>query len=369
MEKVHREVPPALPSRRKGRGRNGLPLFPLAVLALFLALGGIVRAAALPVEARTQETWYAYTQEMAYDFTARVTSGLIYPSDQVRGEDLIRQRLPVEPPAYRRVLVPRLVQGLTLSFPYTFKADRSGEITATYRVDAVLSAPGYWQKNLQLLAPSAVTANGDQLDLQGLTVEVPLRQIIADMEKLQADQKLNYDQLELRVRPVVQISVAGQKEPLKAQLQPEFVLFLRDREAALEVEEPRVVREEKSFTVTTVTPMTVQVLGRTVKVSTLRMTSTVALGGFALTIVLLGLIRWLRRRSMSTDDLRQLGGTLITASHMEYPPDAVIVDVQSVHQLITLHMQTHRPVVRVGDECFLIDGTVCYRLRLGAQAS
>lgn len=366
VEKVHRTVETELPRRRRGQ-KSGPSLFPLALITLVLALGGLVRVGALPVEARIQETWYAYTQEMAYDFSARVAAGLIYPTDQVRGEDLIRQRLPVEPPAYRRVLVPQLVQGLMLHFPYTFKADRPGAITATVRVDAVLSAPGYWQKSLQLLAPREVSVTGDQLDLSDLAVEVPLRQILADMEKLEQEQKLNYDQLELRVRPIVRVSVAGLKEPLKAQTQPEFVLFFRDREMALEVEEPRVIRDEQNFTVTTVTPMTVQVFGMPVKVATLRLVSTAALGGFAVTVVLLGLLRWLRRRSLAADDLRELGGNLVTASHMEYPPDAVIVDVQTVHQLITLHMQTHRPVVRVGDECYLIDGTVCYRLRLQAS--
>ncbi|HYG60184.1 MAG TPA: hypothetical protein VD902_19120, partial [Symbiobacteriaceae bacterium] len=278
-------------------------------------------------------------------------------------------RIPVDPPAYRRVLVPRLVQELTLLLPYTFKADRPGEIRAAYRVDGVLAAPGYWQKPMQLVAPVEVTVHGDALNLWNLSVEVPVRQIVADMDKLQHDLKLDYDQLELRVKPIIEVTVDGQKQPVSASLQPEFMVFFRDREIAMEVDEPRKVADQQSFTVTTVVPMTVQVLGRPVKVSTLRLVSTAALAGFALLVALVGLLRWLRRRTMAGDDLRQLGGALIVADHMEYPPEVVIVDVQTVHQLITLHMQTHRPVVRVGDYCYLIDGNVCYRLGLETLAS
>lgn len=273
MEKTHRADPNQLPSRRKGRGSGPTP-FPLALATLVLAMGAIVRVSALPVEARTQETWYACSQQMSYDFTARVVPGLIYPTG----------------------------------------------ITASYRVDAVLSAPGYWQKSLVLLAPQEMTVMGDEVDLSTLAVEVPLRQILTDMEKLSQEQKLNYGQLELRVRPTVRVTTGGQREPVKAQLQPEFLLFFRDREMALEVEEPRTVRDEQSFTVTTVAPMTVQIFGRPVKVSTLRVVSTAALGGFALTIVLLGLLRWLWRRSMTSDDLRHLGATLITPSHWSIHP-------------------------------------------------
>ena len=353
----------AVLSRKAVRARTaGTSSFLLAALSLVLALGGMVRVSALPVEARTQETWYAYRQALAYDFSARVTSGLIYPSELVHGRDLIRQRVPVEPPAYRRVLVPRLLEDLTLSFPYTFFADRPGEITAVYRVDAVLSAPGYWQKSMPLLAPTTVSTTGTTLEIPAFGVEVPVGQILADMERLQTEQKLTYDQLELRVRPVVTVSVAGQKEPVEAELSPELMLYFRSREAALEVEEPRTIRDEQTFSTTTVVPLTVQVLGRPVRVSTLRLLSTALLVAFAVLVAILGALRWLKRRALAADDLRQLGGALIMADAVEYPPGVVIIEVQSVHQLISLHLQTHRPVVQVGEACYIIDGTVCYRL-------
>lgn len=359
----------AVLSRKTARVRSaGTPLFPLAVLSLLLALGGLVRVSAMPVEARTQETWYAYMHEIDYDFAARVVPGLIYESDLVRGQDLIRQRVPVEPPAYRRVLVPRLLERLTLSFPYTFTADRPGEITAVYRVDAVLSAPGYWQKSMPLVAPTTVRSTGTTLEIPGFGAEVPVKQILADMERLQTEQRLTYDQLELRVRPVVSVSVAGQKEPVETELSPELMLYFRSREVALEVEEPRIIRGEQTFSTTTVVPMTVQVLGRPVRVATLRLLSTALLVAFAVLLAVLGILRWLKRRALAADDLRHLGGALLTAGAVEYPPGVVIVEVQSVHQLISLHLQTHRPVVQVGEECYIIDGTVCYRLRLRQAA-
>lgn len=359
-----RQTLPAPRTRRRRREGGGWSLLPMSLLVFVLAMGAVVRVNALPVEARTQETWYAYSHQLAFDYSAVVQQGLVYPTAVMRAEDLIRQRLPVDPPAYRRVLVPKLVEGLTFALLYTFRADRPGDMEVTYRVDGVLSAPGFWQRPYPLMPERTMRVSGTEFSLSGLSLEIPVRQIVADMVLLNETQRLNYERLELKVRPVIQVTVAGQREPVEAVLQPEFVVAFRDRDSALEIDEPRVVQDAQSRSVTHVVPLTVDLFGRQVKVATVRLVSVAALVVLSVVVLGLGLVRFLRRRGQAVDDLRQLGGALIDSEQVEYPGDMVVVEVRTVRQMLTLHLQTHRPVIRTGNVCHLIDGNMCYRLVL-----
>lgn len=363
---------PGLHGPRAGRrrtGQVGWSLLTWSALIFALALGAVVQVSALPVEARTQETWYAYSHQIDFDYTAQVEPGLVYPTHLVKAGDLIRQRLPIDPPAYRRVLVPKLVQSLTFNLPYAFRADRPGEIHLTYRIDGELSAPGFWQRPFPLLPEQTLELSGTEVNLSDLQLDIPVRQIVADMEQLNDAQRLNYERLELKVRPVFLVRVAGQREPVEAMLQPEFVVAFRDREHALEVDEPRVVQDAQTRSITKVVPRTMALLGREVKVATVRLFSVITVVLLSVMVLGLGLIRFLRHRNQAVDDLRQLGGALIDSEQVEYPGEMVVVKVRSVRQMLTLHLQTHRPVIRTGSVCHLIDGNVCYRLVLKTETA
>lgn len=54
------------------RRRSAWPWLALSAIGFLLSLGVVVQVQAVPAEARTSETWYAYKQELSYDFTARV---------------------------------------------------------------------------------------------------------------------------------------------------------------------------------------------------------------------------------------------------------------------------------------------------------
>lgn len=352
---------------RHGRTRARRPgqalillLAPLA--ALLLALGGLVRAYAMPAEARSQERWYAYSHQIAYDFTAHVTAGEIYPADQMRAPDLLRTRPPVDPPLYRRVLLSRLTESVTLSFPYTFEADRPGEIRATYWAEGTLTVPGLWQRPYALAPPRQLTVAGWSLSLGDFAVVIPVQEIIRDLERLTAEMRLNHDQAEVRVRPVIRVEVGGLQAPVAAEMTTDLVLAIRGVNHTLEVDEPRLVRESKSLEETRVTPATVTLLGRAHRVAAVR---SWALGAISLcSLILAGILVYRRLRQPPDPDdlLDRLGSSLIRARSFEPPPGVALVDLAGVKQLLTLHLQTERPVVRTPAACFLVDGSTCYRL-------
>lgn len=361
MPKVTRQQP-IVP--RPSERHKSLSLLSLAVVAFALSLGGLIRATAMPVEARTQEVWYGYTQELKYDFTARVEPGAIYSAQHLSSQELLRVRLPVEPPAFRRVLVTQLTESITLALPYSFAADRPGDIKVTYRVDGTLTVPGLWQRPLSLLPAQEMIVSGTEVRLDDLAVYIPVGDIVQELRTLTTEMKVSHEQAELRVRPVFQVEVAGQREPVTTGFAPDIVVNIRGSNHSIEVDEPQVHREEKSLSVTSVVPITVNILGLEVRVAIIRQVALTALALFATGLGLTLFFRWLRRQGMVANDLKRLGTSLITAKGFELPTDATIIDVKSASQLITLHLQTDRPVIRVGPTCYLLDGVTCYRLSL-----
>lgn len=345
------------------RNRRPLGLF-LIAFGLLLSVGGIVRVSALPAEARIQQTWFAYRQELAYDFTSRVTKGTIYSSETVGAEELLRTKAPVDPPIYRRVLVSQLTDSITIKLPYRFTADRPATINANYRVDGVLMVSNLWQRPYPLIPPQTVSASGTELAISDMNVTIPIRNLIQELEGISEQLKLGQDQVELKIRPVIQVTVDGQKQPVSTTLTPEFAISIRGLKLAIEVDEPKLVDENKSFTEMMITPLTVNVFGRAVPFNTVRNTSIILLTILALVLGGTLLAKWLRGRAAIVADLSRLGSALVVGDSFQISEDVVLVDVQSVSQLINIHLRTDRPVIRVENTCYLVDGSTCYRLRL-----
>lgn len=312
------------------------------------------------------ETWYAYRQELKFDFAAKVRDGTIYSNPNVRSQDLLQIRLPVEPPVYRRVLVSKLTDTVRLEFPYTFLADRPAKIKARYSVDGSLTVPGLWQRPYPLMPVQEVTVESDQLVLDKLIVEIPVKQVIAELDSLSQTMKLAQDQAEIRVRPQITIEVEGQKEPVSLQFNKEIVVAVRGTATAIEVDEPKTFTDEKQFTESKILPATMNFLGFQVEMASVRRLSIIALSIFALVLAILLLMQWFRANQKDSG-LKGLGSALIVARGLDLPSDAAMVDVRTVQQLVQLHLQTNRPVIKVGNTYYLLDGATCYRLRTGEE--
>lgn len=343
--------------------RPGRPLATAALL-LSLSLGGLVRAYALPVEATTRESWYSYQHELGFDYVARVRQGVIYGQWSQAPDQLVRTRLPVEPAAFRRVLVARLTDAVDIRLPYRFTADHPGEMTARFRVDGYMVAPNLWRRPYPLVAEQEYRASGSEWRLDH-SIRIPVQQLLADFQNVQAETGLGQDIIELHLRPVVEVDVAGQRHPVQARLAPEFMLVFRGGNIALEIDEPQVISDAQSFSETRVVPLTVRIMGRDVPVATVRSVAMGGLGASCLALLAVAALRWLRRKPGAEADLRRLGAAVIRARSFEIPPGAAVVEVSAVRQLLELHVQTERPVVRVGNTCYLLDGAACYRLTLG----
>jgi hypothetical protein len=343
--------------------RSPLTGLVLAAICFAMALGLTVRVSALPVEARTQETWYSYHSELSYDFSAAVTAGSIYPSSTVKAHDLYQLRVPIEPPVYKRMILTKLADSVTLHLPFRFEADRPGEINVVYWVEGTLMAPGFWQKPYPLVQRKELKVSG-AVAAEVLDVQIPLRQLALDMDRLAKELDMRFDPVELRIRPVVQVSVTGLQQDVKTSLNPELLLAIRG--ASIEVDEPRVFEDNNVLSTTKLVPITMNLFGWQLPVATARRIALTTLTVFTVLLGGMTVLQWLKRRMQAVEDLKRLGASLISARSFEMPEGATVVDVSTVHELISLHLHVDRPVIKVGTACYLVDGSICYRLLLGA---
>jgi hypothetical protein len=352
------------PTNEKVVGRRSWPTLIVAMATFLITLSLVIRANALPAEAHITESWYAYKHEIAYDFNANVLRGSIYASDSIRSEDLLQMRLPTEPPSYRRLLVAKLTDSLTLALPYRFQADRDADITVTYWIDGTFAVPNLWQRPYPFIPKTVVTVHGKEVNLDQLKVEIPIKQLIAELEKLTVETKINQEQAEIRVRPVFQVTVNGLREPIATALAPEIAINMRGTNLAVEVDDSRTVHDEKNYSVSRIIPATVSFLGHSVEVNLLRQIgATLAVILAALTVIVVA-VQWGRKKREGGEEIKLLGSSLITADSLEMPYNSAIVEVKSMKELLQLHLLTERPVIQVGQTYYLVDATTCYRVIL-----
>jgi hypothetical protein len=340
-----------------------LSLLLFALLAAFLSLGAVLRAYAMPTEARTTETWYAYKASVGFDFIGNVQAGQFYPRSTVAPDELVRLRLPVEPPVYRRALISRYTDSVTVKIRYQYAGDRPAQpVKARLRVDGMVVVPGVRQSPHPLVASKDLTLNGAEISGEE-TMVIPVAKLLNDIEVGRDKLNLNLEPTEFLIHPVLEVEMGGLKEPVTVSLTPEYKLTVHT--TTVEIDEPKEDRQEKALSETRVVPVTLQMFGKTLRVDQLRQISIYALGGF---LVLAVLVVWLsRRRPDNRTLLQRLGPNLLVVRSFEAPGDAAIADVRSARELLQLHTQTERPVIQVGTTYYLLDGNTCYRLTLPGE--
>lgn len=346
--------------RRKRTGRRFPTLLLLvSALGLVLSLGSVVGAYAMPVEARTAQPWYAYRASVGFDFTAHVKQGKFYGSTTIKPEDLMKIPGPTQPPVFRRVLISQFTDSIEVRVPYSFKADRPAPIQAKWRVDGTLMLPGIWQQPYPLLAQKEINVEG--AEIAGVeTFVIPVSEFFKDIERNRVQYNLAAEPFELHIKPVLDVEVAGLKEPVTMADAGEFVISVHS--GTMEIDDPRELNQEKSFAETLIVPITVPLFGSKVTVALIRQVSVIALA--VCVIVAAGLAFGRRKKPDPKTLLQRLGPSLISARAIELPGDIATVDVRTAKELLQLHAQTERPVVRVGNTYYLQDGTTCYRLEL-----
>ncbi|HLO04918.1 MAG TPA: DUF5305 family protein [Symbiobacteriaceae bacterium] len=334
----------------------------LAGLALFfVSLSLVIHANALPAEAHITETWYSYKQQLAYDFQANVETGSIYKSSPIPAKDLLQLRLPTEPATYRRLTVAKLTDSLILSLPYRFTAEKDADIQVTYWIDGTFTVPNLWKRPYPFMERTVIQRHGKEVTLDQLQVEIPIKQLMAELAQLTQVTRINQEQAEIQIRPAFEVKVNGLREPVTAALAPEITLNIRGSNYAIEVDEPQTFRDGRNYEVNVVLPATVSLLGLQVEVNLLRqvLTTLAVIVGVVTAAVLA--VHWLRKKNQDSYDIKRLGSQLITASKFEISYTAALVDLQSMKELLQLQVQMERPIIQVGKTYYLADENTCYR--------
>lgn len=333
-----------------------------AMVLLALSTFFLARAWLMPAEVRRERAVYAYDQALGYDFRARVQVGQVYHQPWQGAADLVRIRLPQDPPAYRHVLVGRYVEAVELKILYRFTADRARDQAARLKVDSMLVVPRLWQESFPLSMEKKLTPRGRAWSGE-VTLKVPVADIARRLRAVREEAGINPDQAELRVRSVFEVQAPGKapgEPPVTARLAPEYVLVFRNG-GVLELDAPRTFQERRAVKTATVQPRQVRVLGAAVPVPAWRflwlaaeVASLLALGA--------SLTRRREREVRTQHMLARLGPGLVAATSFTPPPGLALADLASLEELVHLHWQTERPIIQVGGHYYLADEHVCYRV-------
>lgn len=335
--------------------RTGALALVASALAAMLSLGSVVSTYAMPVEARTTEAWYAYKANVGFDFAAQVQPSKFYPGTSVKAANLLQGKGPVEPPQYYRVLITKVTDGLEVSVPYHYKADRPVPLKVSWRVDGLMTIPGFWQAPYPLVEEKSFTVNGAEVSGES-TFVIPMKALLDDMEQNRQMNVLT-EPMELRIKPTLRVEAEGLRRPVIVDTSGEFRVTVRS--STIEVSEPRTVQSAEDLTETRVVPITVNLLGSEVPVGALRQVSLTVLLS---TLLVAALVYWIRRKRPDDRELLQkLGPRLISARGFELPGDMAVVEVRSARELLQLQVQSERHVIKVNNTYFLQDGTTCYR--------
>lgn len=343
---------------RKPKQQGPVPfvLLIIAFTAFVLSLGTVLRAYAMPVEARTTEPWYGYQSVIGYNFTASVVKGRYYNDAVVKPDQLLKNKVPVDPPLYRRVLISQLTESVNVQIPYYFRGDRPATLNAKFRIDGQMVIPGFWQSPYPFVQQKEFSVNG--IEITGTeTFVIPVKQLLSDMEMTRKDLGVSIEPLEIYIRPYLTVEVAGLQQPIQVENKTEYRIDVRT--PTLDLDDPRESKVEKILSETKIVPITLNILGLDIRVAVLRQISLTALFLFLALGILMLLLR--RKKPDSRGLLQRLGTNLLTVRAFELPGDAAIAEVRSAKELIQLQGQTERPVIRVGSTYYLLDGTTCYR--------
>lgn len=345
-------------------GKRSLALLLLvSVAATVASLGTVLSAYAMPVEARTTEAWYKYGSAVGFTYVARVQSGKYYDHTIMQPDQLASVRLPVEPPVFRRVLLTKFTEVIEISIPWSFQADREARGEGRLRIDGLLQVPNTWVRSYPF-GERTLALNGTELSgTERFTI--PLAPFLADIEEARKEHNLGLEPFEIYIRPSLELNVQGLAKPLRVTNAQEYRITIRTN--TVEIDDNADGREDEVLTETRVTPITVSIAGRPVTVALLRQISLYSLVTFLVLASVLMLLR--RQKPNHSQVLAKLGPNLIVVSAFEPPADAATADVATAKELLQLHLQTERPVIKAGSAYYLLDGATCYRFMLPAGGS
>jgi hypothetical protein len=333
----------------------------LATLALLLA---VMRVWAMPQVVDQTTVWYDYQASVGFDWTAQVTPGHYYAEATIRPETLIQQKLPVEPPQFRRVLLAPLAQTVTVRMPYSFKADRQADLSLSLQVETVLQIPGYWQQTKKVV-PLKTWQVIDQSVAGEATFTLSLDELKAELERQRTDLGFVVEPLEVQIHPLWQIKAAGMREPVEVQNAPTYRLLYRS--SAIEIDEPKTDAIGHSLTFREPIAQHIALGSRLLSVRWAQGVSLILLGLFGALLAYL-LWRLLSRRKKALGDLlwlRRLQPFVIRVVDFQVPPEVALVWVDAPRELARLQVQTSQTIIQMGDHLYLKDGSTCYAYHLG----
>jgi hypothetical protein len=343
---------------RRSIPRRAALLWALVVSATALLLATI-RVYALPPVTEQTELWYSYQASLSLDWTAKVKPGHYYPQPNISPDALVQQRLPVEPPQFRRVLLAPLAESIIIRIPYRFQGDRPAPLQFSFGVEQALLMPGYWQQVRQIVPVK--TWETQEASLSGeATVEVPLGQLQAELERARTDLGFVVEPLELEIRPRWEVRSTGLREPVVYTAAP--VLRISYRGNSVEVDEPKQQADQKALTYKRQISNQVSLWGAPLSVRTAQWTILtlflITAGGL---LFLLGR-RLTRNRTALTEQLwlKRLQPFLVHAETFKVHPDVTIVQVASLREMARLQQQSTQPLIQVGGHLYLKDGGTCF---------
>lgn len=346
--------------------RRAVPLIGL----LLAALSGFMLARGQALTRPREHPVLRYEVAVGFDFEARVRTGEVYRRSRLGPDDLVRFRLPQEPPAHRHALVARYAEAIDLRVSYRYAADSPQRLSGRLRVRSRLVVPRLWQEDDALRIERAPLSGTTSLAGEE-TLSLPVGEIMKHLQAVRDEAGINPDQAELRILTEFEVDAPG-APPLHAALAPEYVVVFRG--GVLEIDEPRELKEEKVLSRHT-SPEGIVLLGTPVTARTWR-TFWASAGVSGLLIA-----AWANKRTRTLPKvggrgkrlqrrLEKLGPGLVLAAAFEPREEHAVAELSSIEQLIRLHVLTDCPVIRVGNVCYLADGGVCYRLVLrGAETT
>jgi hypothetical protein len=346
----------------------------LAEVARPIGIGSLVLAVVLlglwlwagfqPAVVRRQSVTLKYHEEIGLTYSAAVTPGAIYAKAALGPDDLPRWQTQSDPPIFRRALVTRPLERLTVEFPYTLTFDRPVTITGTTQAAAFLVGQHLWQRPLTLVAPQEVRGQGTSVS-GSLKIDLDVRALADQIVRGYEEAGLVPSAGELWIDPVLDWQATGAGDtPITGSLTgTRLVVYLLGDH--LEIEEKQPATKDQSLTTAQQQVNTLGFGAQRVPLATVRRYA----GPAAALLAMIGLLcLWLAHR-FATAAVSPAEGVLgrlaltIDAAELKLDPSWAVIQLTEPKDLLRLHTATGRPIVRVGTTYHLLDGTTCYSYR------
>ncbi|MCS7131668.1 MAG: DUF5305 domain-containing protein, partial [Hadesarchaea archaeon] len=190
------------------------------LLAIFLALTlasalEMYSAHSKPVREENVVTLARYAHEWRYDYVAKL-----------KPNELYENRLTLRPG--EGVLYIKILEGLDVTFRYTFTCDRPASISTSYSVGITFEAPEKWVRTLAAASENSVEAEGRVAEF---SVRLPLDLARLDnlRRRIEEETGTTSSSYDLRIRPTIHTVARTDVGAVDEVLTPELVLSFKYR--------------------------------------------------------------------------------------------------------------------------------------------